>query len=40
MQFIEKVITQSSPYSVSLAGFGGAPIFGSLGLQLTITSNK
>jgi hypothetical protein len=40
IQLIENVMTHSSPYSSSLAGFGGAPVFGSLGLQYTITSNK
>lgn len=33
MQLIENVITQSSPYSSSFAGLGGAPVLGSLGLQ-------
>jgi len=33
MQLIEKVITQSSPYSSNFAGLGGAPVLGSLGLQ-------
>jgi len=33
MQLIEKVMTQSSPYSSSLAGLGGAPVLGSRGLQ-------
>ena len=40
IQLIEKVITHNSPYSSSLAGLGGAPVLGSLGLQYTITSNR
>ncbi len=33
MQLIENVMTQRSPSYSNLAGFGGAPVFGSLGLQ-------